>query len=174
MRGKPCPGRRRSEYRRITPADAGKTDGGGMTMTAKEDHPRGCGENDIYVGCKIVNIGSPPRMRGKRKSLFANSHGSRITPADAGKTGVPNAFSQHKKDHPRGCGENGHSPVECFLLYGSPPRMRGKLWAAAQLMRAAGITPADAGKTLRCVFWEWRAEDHPRGCGENTPPTSCS
>ena len=95
-------------------------------MTAKEDHPRGCGENDIYVGCKIVNIGSPPRMRGKRKSLFANSHGSRITPADAGKTHDILLSISPAKDHPRRCGENLSAIFRAAPDLGSPPQVRGK------------------------------------------------
>ena len=50
------------------------------------DHPRGCGENACVHPILPVTRGSPPRMRGKRK-LFCNAvAGSRITPADAGKT----------------------------------------------------------------------------------------
>ena len=71
---------------RITPADAGKTLGGGMIVSGATDHPRGCGENivtDIYDGCKS---GSPPRMRGKPiRSIHLPSFAG-ITPADAGKT----------------------------------------------------------------------------------------
>ena len=78
-------------------------------MTAKEDHPRGCGENDIYVGCKIVNIGSPPRMRGKHEIDHSGNREYGITPADAGKTHDILLSISPAKDHPRGCGENRRS-----------------------------------------------------------------
>ena len=45
-------------------------------------------------------------MRGK---LFYNIFyffGSRITPADAGKTMLDNGWLPVYEDHPRGCGEN--------------------------------------------------------------------
>ena len=45
--------------------------------------------------------------------------------------------------------------------------MRGKRVIEDGLDTTTRITPAGAGKTLRCVLWEWRAEDHPRRCGEN-------
>ena len=51
--------------RRITPADAGKTEYRLQQQNILWDHPRGCGEN-IY--CRIEGedaAGSPPRMRGK-------------------------------------------------------------------------------------------------------------
>ena len=66
MRGKLSPAVKYVAELGITPADAGKTDGGGMTMTAKEDHPRGCGENVVQQGKRLEPKGSPPRMRGKR------------------------------------------------------------------------------------------------------------
>ena len=92
-----------------------------------------------------------------------------ITPADAGKTSAAIFCILAARDHPRGCGENGNIP--CFLpaQYGSPPRMRGKPVKSLRKLKKVRITPADAGKTEfleqpRCI-----AEDHPRGCGENTP-----
>ena len=53
-------------YRRITPADAGKT----------------C----CFATANPYHIGSPPRMRGKRKRIKKDAIANRITPADAGKT----------------------------------------------------------------------------------------
>ena len=45
MRGKLEYGFMPSLYKRITPADAGKTQTGGFTCREGWDHPRGCGEN---------------------------------------------------------------------------------------------------------------------------------
>ena len=75
--------------RRITPADAGKTEYRLQQQNILWDHPRGCGEN-IY--CRIEGedaAGSPPRMRGKPvcADMLVSSLG--ITPADAGKTWSP-------------------------------------------------------------------------------------
>ena len=51
----------------------------------------------------------------------------RITPADAGKTGIASIYSKAERDHPRGCGENFGGVEIARLTRGSPPRMRGKL-----------------------------------------------
>ena len=51
---------------RITPADAGKTETVKGIPAAEEDHPRGCGENNMDKTRIAVRAGSPPRMRGKR------------------------------------------------------------------------------------------------------------
>ena len=45
--------------------------------------------------------------------------------------------------------------------------MRGKRFVVAAASALAGITPADAGKTLRSLASVRSSQDHPRGCGEN-------
>ena len=149
MRGKLFEPPHLAYHYRITPADAGKTDRVGACRENDWDHPRGCGENAFMAVCFGFVLGSPPRMRGKRKSLFANSHGSRITPADAGKTHRCGSAHRGDQDHPRGCGENRDSLLPIAFVVGSPPRMRGKHYLRVPAASCAGITPADAGKTAR-------------------------
>ena len=71
---------------RITPADAGKTNGELDCVRLAEDHPRGCGENRHILWGGLKCLGSPPRMRGKRPMNAEYVLHARITPADAGKT----------------------------------------------------------------------------------------
>ena len=72
--------------RRITPAHAGKTASALERVEDKSDHPRACGENPAYNLSGDGELGSPPRMRGKRRQTIDNNGGARITPAHAGKT----------------------------------------------------------------------------------------
>ena len=132
---------------RITPADAGKTDGRWQPDAGA--------------------LGSPPRMRGKLqlKHCILNVNG--ITPADAGKTIARTQCNSNSKDHPRGCGENRFICLVCFCYIGSPPRMRGKQPCKGRSCRIRRITPADAGKTVPFSSICSRQQDHPRGCGEN-------
>ena len=67
MRGKHTVMDRRADEDRITPADAGKTQGIAEQIDAVRDHPRGCGENLLYLNYEDLQVGSPPRMRGKRQ-----------------------------------------------------------------------------------------------------------
>ena len=90
----------------ITPADAGKTRHTRRRDRARQDHPRGCGENYRRVKRNRLNRGSPPRMRGKRATDELTQDETRITPADAGKTRLELHENILDKDHPRGCGEN--------------------------------------------------------------------
>ena len=137
---------------RITPADAGKTGVRDGLRTGRQDHPRGCGENDSVASGKRHAMGSPPRMRGKLRFLFSQFAQFRITPADAGKTQFLMLAPRRDQDHPRGCGENCPLSGAHGLTLGSPPRMRGKPELANSASAAVGITPADAGKTLKRSF----------------------
>ena len=71
----------------ITPADAGKTLVRSVKSSSPQDHPRGCGENATKPFTVSAIAGSPPRMRGKLLRQCSYRSLSRITPADAGKTG---------------------------------------------------------------------------------------
>ena len=134
-------------FPRITPADAGKTFRQIYSYRIGQDHPRGCGENTSRRYCRVGNLGSPPRMRGKPQHTVRQELLPRITPADAGKTMCGNAGQSSTWDHPRGCGENSAAQYLDTRTLGSPPRMRGKLANGQNLGAIIRITPADAGKT---------------------------
>ena len=92
---------------------------------------------------------------------------TRITPADAGKTGLHGGYRYSAEDHPRGCGENLPVARGGYHGLGSPPRMRGKRSDNWYRGRCSRITPADAGKTKTDINADMNYRDHPRGCGEN-------
>ena len=105
-------------------------------------------------------------MRGKGLRTYLLEFQERITPAYAGKSLQPARSSQLRRDHPRLCGEKAAHSVGDQILRGSPPPMRGKVFANPVVSAAAGITPAYAGKSvgnLTDLLWIW---DHPRLCGE--------
>ena len=138
--------------RRITPAYAGKTRRYAGFRSSNRDHPRVCGENIITAIAEAAPTGSPPRMRGKLRSLFNAKGHEWITPAYAGKTGVFVFVVAHILDHPRVCGENMDYGVTIALKGGSPPRMRGKRGGKDSDCIKIRITPAYAGKTLGFSF----------------------
>ena len=174
MRGKLfCHSLISSAYR-ITPADAGKTTSYPPSSVYAVDHPRGCGENNRADKVRLDDIGSPPRMRGKRSRCAGRKRSGRITPADAGKTPVSRGRTFLTWDHPRGCGENPRRTCSAAAEIGSPPRMRGKLISVRFSILRIRITPADAGKTNIPTLLFKSAQDHPRGCGENRKPRSKS
>ena len=69
----------------ITPACAGKSLWPLVLFASSRDHPRVCGEKLFFLLCGGDTWGSPPRVRGKEKTMCAILHDYRITPACAGK-----------------------------------------------------------------------------------------
>ena len=151
----------------ITPAHAGKTQLCSKNVYSKWDHPRACGENLALRASSRIFQGSPPRMRGKQKSIKTSASNSGITPAHAGKTQSRAYAPSRAQDHPRACGENGLTAEEALLNPGSPPRMRGKPLIRDHDTGLHGITPAHAGKTDYTENRRSDYRDHPRACGEN-------
>ena len=156
-----------AERVRITPACAGKTLSGRPHGLLQRDHPRVCGENAGTSSTTRETLGSPPRVRGKRRwgDDFARKCG--ITPACAGKTIKREAVEEATEDHPRVCGENHPNTMRRKTLRGSPPRVRGKQPRVIVNPLNVRITPACAGKTNPRIAGYGRPEDHPRVCGEN-------
>ena len=167
MRGKRTDSGHTGDSSRITPAHAGKTRRFIFTANRKTDHPRACGENrKMKERCSVYD-GSPPRMRGKRKSPSSRNCRTRITPAHAGKTENGGIQIEEGADHPRACGENISRIRSSCGFCGSPPRMRGKLHLTQDELASRRITPAHAGKTPRMTCSFSSGTDHPRACGEN-------
>ena len=131
----------------ITPAYAGKSGCGLLSVFQTQDHPCVCGEKPCRCRYPVQPSGSPPRMRGKAASEGVTRNGSGITPAYAGKSAMFQRSGAVSRDHPRVCGEKGHNIVCRFGGIGSPPRMRGKVCHLERARRHAGITPAYAGKS---------------------------
>ena len=105
-------------------------------------------------------------MRGKGQQAIHRVHGSRITPAHAGKSKSKALSMMDTWDHPRTCGEKPDLRYFFPGQIGSPPHMRGKAVQRPEPESAAGITPAHAGKSLVVVCGDAGRWDHPRTCGE--------
>ena len=128
--------------------------------------PRMCGEKLSAVFTSCINLGSPPRVRGKADKRSALFGGEGITPACAGKSRSGHSHGRTTWDHPRVCGEKVMESTANGYNEGSPPRVRGKGRCARQVDRRPGITPACAGKSLNPRTTMPLRRDHPRVCGE--------
>ena len=105
-------------------------------------------------------------MRGKVGGEALNSATARITPAYAGKRRGALCAHSCAQDHPRVCGEKVCKEIAPLSVWGSPPRMRGKVKTAKLRRRMTGITPAYAGKSRPGCRACGSRRDHPRVCGE--------
>ena len=152
------------------PAYAGKTPKEGIANVIPSEHPRVCGEN--WGGSRLMrwNVGTSPRMRGKRgKNLSPNSPGRNI-PAYAGKTHHLTTADLCLPEHPRVCGENNMDEYTDEELAGTSPRMRGKPAEGWPISQETRNIPAYAGKTPKPGGLLLTTSEHPRVCGENGHP----
>ena len=108
--------------------------------------PAYAGKSHSYLNSTFLNLGSPPRMRGKEQDQRHRRLHPGITPACAGKSQYPVLRNLLPWDHPRMCGEKVSPQVLQGHIQGSPPRMRGKEQMLAGSGAAHRITPAYAGK----------------------------
>ena len=121
----------------------------------------------LGVGSAAIEVGSPPRVRGKHTASGCSTLVSGITPARAGKTPSSSRICGRSFHHPRACGENAERARAGVRGYGSPPRVRGKHEFQRLVMFLKRITPARAGKTCLNGVNLPLVGDHPRACGEN-------
>ena len=69
-------------------------------------------------------------MRGKERAGRQKEEAGGITPAHAGKSPFPECERLRPGDHPRVCREKFKEGIVNGLNWGSPPRMRGKVFSA--------------------------------------------
>ena len=86
MRGKPEHRHPGHGHRRIIPAHAGQTSPHAIMPPRSTDHPRACGANYNGTYSTFDDLGSSPRMRGKRQADRRGRGPDRIIPAHAGQT----------------------------------------------------------------------------------------
>ena len=175
QRGSPPRGRGKETYHAalycyggITPAWAGKRRRILSMWSGCWDHPRVGGEKIPVLLMLLVNVGSPPRGRGKAAGAQTLPTERRITPAWAGKSPVCCHLGRQGADHPRVGGEKRLPPLQFTGSQGSPPRGRGKVLGLLFSSHCARITPAWAGKSSCVHSPSHGAGDHPRVGGEKT------
>ena len=163
-KGRQC--RRLQVKRRITPAQAGKSECNSSSSGVRWDHPRTGGEKNAFVELTRFSTGSPPHRRGKACIVISTMTTIRITPAQAGKRDRQRLTRHTPRDHPRTGGEKLSFGPAVDVVLGSPPHRRGKAYGLSVLQRPSRITPAQAGKSLAAPCLSRQRRDHPRTGGE--------
>ena len=167
VRGKLWPLRPCHPWPRIIPARAGQTGRRWLKRQRGPDHPRACGANTDVEQHRKETFGSSPRVRGKRPAARPTRPPTRIIPARAGQTLSLPLYTDNTPDHPRACGANDRWQDRAKVLFGSSPRVRGKLRCLRCRSPRFRIIPARAGQTGRSRASRSAAPDHPRACGAN-------
>ena len=95
-------------------------------------------------------------MRGKVTVTRGSHSTAGITPAYAGKSYHFSPIACRSRDHPRLCGEKEFLKEVQHDELGSPPPMRGKVFALLFVLSIIGITPAYAGKSMVVTLYHNR------------------
>ena len=126
-----------------------------------------CGNHFYPCFACILIAGSPPRVREPLAEIRRTQTTFRITPACAGTTISAFRYLWPPGDHPRVCGNHAALLWCCFILPGSPPRVREPPPCGSRVVPPAGITPACAGTTRSVLDFDNLFRDHPRVCGNH-------
>ncbi|MGX1487745.1 hypothetical protein RKD41_000004 [Streptomyces tendae] len=130
------------------PASAGSRTGPCLTSSSPGDHPRGCGEQESPERRFMLRAGPSPRVRGAGLAGPRLQLASGTIPAGAGSSRGRGSSSRSRRDHPRGCGEQGSRARGYNSPLGPSPRVRGAAGGAAAHHARAGTIPAGAGSRL--------------------------
>ena len=149
VRGKRAPPSSAGHRGRLIPARAGKTRKPPASPPPETAHPRACGENDVPAAPVLPQLGSSPRVRGKRGHPPGHRVGAGLIPARAGKTARGGRPPRASRAHPRACGENRHCEGGAHGERGSSPRVRGKRPEPRPGFSRLRLIPARAGKQER-------------------------
>ena len=138
----------RSHRRRgITSACAEQTNGSTTDAPRRRDHLRVCGADLVESRRKVMNLGSPPRVRSRRAHRHESGGHAGITSACAEQTRPTGIGCVSSEDRLRVCGADGSSGLWAFLQWGSPPRVRSRRIQDRLHKLFGGITSACAEQT---------------------------
>ena len=157
----------------ITSACAEQTGGATELPICPRDHLRVCGADDTTDTPFSKVVGSPPRVRSRRRQQNRHDAGRRITSACAEQTSPRSPSGNPRRDHLRVCGADPLAVGVGHASEGSPPRVRSRpLFQEPQLV-VDGITSACAEQTCRSP-WAWDcSRDHLRVCGADSFMGAC-
>ena len=166
VRGRPAIRRAAGAALGLIPAGAGRTYRDQKQAPASGAHPRGCGADSGGCGGQRARrglipagagqtplrfsqlkfeLGSSPRVRGRRPAAHAADHAAGLIPAGAGQT-----FWVF---------------YVCTWALGSSPRVRGRPSRPPSVWNSPGLIPAGAGQTHLLRARSRSGPAHPRGCG---------
>src|SRR6218665_547848 len=106
---------------RFTPACAGRIFEVSRKSFFKRVHPRMCGADDVDIGWRVTNSGSPPHVRGGLGLCRPGAVCMRFTPACAGRIDSDSDSESDSEVHPRMCGADIEDPSGFLTSSGSPP-----------------------------------------------------
>ena len=154
---------------RFIPACAGNSSTSRSETRAPAVHPRVCGEQLSSLDRLTSHLGSSPRVRGTGIGRACDHFDRRFIPACAGNSADTDVNTILLPVHPRVCGEQILTSVDCDAVYGSSPRVRGTDLLGNGCEPYTRFIPACAGNRKKSRARRSTTTVHPRVCGEQIP-----
>ena len=150
----------------LTPAWAGTAPRHVGARLWRRAHPRVGGDGWHEGSGLALDLGSPPRGRGRQGAHRNPRRRWGLTPAWAGTASGICMVASFSRAHPRvgGDGRGQWGPDD--IGQGSPPRGRGRPGEAQQIIDGRGLTPAWAGTASAAVEVSPGTRAHPRVGGD--------
>ncbi len=165
-RGRQEPHPQRPVLRGLTPARAGTALRRRGSRGWSRAHPRAGGDGRTAIPSGTPMPGSPPRGRGRRRSVERTPDVHGLTPAPAGTALRATPDQQRPKAHPRAGGDGSAAGQVVTFPSGSPPRGRGRRRLQDGRRRRPGLTPARAGTAPAAARRGAPGGAHPRAGGD--------
>ena len=157
-----------------TPTGVGKTACRRGTLTDRQKHPHGRGEDYRMGQRRWANWETPPRAWGRRGRLrfFVCAFGN--TPTGVGKTACGALWPCWHRKHPHGRGEDARGKPARYAALETPPRAWGRRRGVRAGGDAARNTPTGVGKTRNPRQPAGRTGNTPTGVGKTTIVTGAT
>ena len=144
-----------------TPAYAGKTRLYHRAGPGLEKHPRLRGEDAVKrIGWMTLQE-TPPLTRGRQSTRIRSAQALGNTPAYAGKTSTPTAFTRKTRKHPRLRGEDRSRKTAVACRWGNTPAYAGKTQSIARITFSSGKHPRLRGEDLACFLSSFAIQETP-------------
>ncbi len=136
----------------LTPAQAGTASAPTCGRRCIWAHPRAGGDGVVQLGAVVLDLGSPPRRRGRLQRPRHHRRGGGLTPAQAGTASTCSSASTAARAHPRAGGDGAELA-----------------WPHQVVV---GLTPAQAGTAHLRNGCALPIRAHPRAGGDGLPQYS--
>ena len=171
VRGRPASINQPCGSARLIPASAGQTSKPWASAITTPAHPRECGADPDFAEKTSGELGSSPRVRGRRDDLRVVVHVAGLIPASAGQTAGACTRWVRGGAHPRECGADSLLGGSERASAGSSPRVRGRLCVSLRRISMPRLIPASAGQTHLGTHVCRVPRAHPRECGADKRST---
>ena len=112
---------------RIIPTRVGTSEKSTVQVIVARDHPHACGDKKKSTLCRVLEVGSSPRVWGQDRKHHLHPSNRRIIPTRVGTSFELAGVRFSAFYHPHACGDKLNLLLSAFQQSGSSPRVWGQV-----------------------------------------------